>query len=121
MNAKIKHSKIKNTGILFELLARQITVDVLNNQDGKAVNMLKAYFSPKKELGKEYQLYKILTTEKYKSKSKANHLVSAVMSASRKINKMKNLFESAKVEQGRAVFSFCCLLKGNMPRLLHIL
>jgi hypothetical protein len=87
MNAKIKHSKIKNTGILFELLTRQITVDVLNNQDGKAVNMLKSYFSPKKELGKEYQLYKILTTEKYKSKSKANHLVSAVLSASRKINK----------------------------------
>ncbi len=87
MNAKIKHSKIKNTGILFELLTRQITVDVLNNQDGKAVNMLKSYFSPKKELGKEYQLYRILTTEKYKSESKANHLVNAVLSASRKINK----------------------------------
>ena len=26
-----KHSKLKNTGILFELLTRQITVDVLNN------------------------------------------------------------------------------------------
>ena len=87
MNAKIKHSKIKNTGILFELLTRQITVDVLNNKDGKAVNMLKSYFSPKKELGKEYELYKILTTEKYKSQSKANHLVNAVLTASRKINK----------------------------------
>jgi len=87
MNVKIKHSKIKNTGILFELLTRQITVDVLNNQNGKAVDMLKSYFSPKKELGKEYQLYKILTTEKYKSKSKANYLVNAVLSASEKINK----------------------------------
>jgi len=89
MNAKIKHSKIKNTGILFELLTRQITVDVLNNKDGKAVNMLKSYFSPNKELGKEYELYKILTTEKYKSQSKANHLVNAVLAASRKINKNK--------------------------------
>tara|TARA_R110002051_G_scaffold72402_1_gene130850 strand:+ start:2177 stop:3028 length:852 start_codon:yes stop_codon:yes gene_type:complete len=87
MNAKIKHSKIKNTGILFELLTRQITADVLNDKDGKAVTMLKTYFSPGMELGKEYELYKVLTTEKYKSKSKANHLVSAVLSASTKINK----------------------------------
>ena len=27
---KIKHSKFKNTGILFELLVRQITVEILN-------------------------------------------------------------------------------------------
>ena len=29
MARKLKHSKIKNTGILFELLTRQITADVL--------------------------------------------------------------------------------------------
>ena len=64
MNTKIKHSKIKNTGILFELLTRQITVDIMNDKNGKAVSILKNYFSPKTELGKEYGLYKILTTEK---------------------------------------------------------
>ena len=31
MSSKTKHSKIRNTGILFELIVRQITVDVLNN------------------------------------------------------------------------------------------
>ena len=53
MNTKIKHSKIKNTGILFELLTRQITVDILNDKKGQAVSILKNYFSPKTELGKE--------------------------------------------------------------------
>jgi hypothetical protein len=32
MSYNKKHNKIKNTGILFELLTRQITVDVLNNE-----------------------------------------------------------------------------------------
>ena len=53
MSNKIKHSKIKNTAILFELLTRQITVDVLNDKEGEAVSMLKKYFSPKSQLGKE--------------------------------------------------------------------
>ena len=80
MNTKIKHSKIKNTGILFELLTRQITVDIMNDKNGKAVSILKNYFSPKTELGKEYGLYKILTTEKFNTESKADHLINAVLS-----------------------------------------
>ena len=66
MSIKIKHSKIKNTGILFELLTRQITADILEDKDGLATNLLKKYFSPKTQLGKEYELYKVLTTENYK-------------------------------------------------------
>ena len=52
MSQKVKHSKIKNTGILFELLSRQITVDVMND-DGKsrAVEMLKKFFNEESELG----------------------------------------------------------------------
>mgnify|MGYP001236761915 CR=1 FL=1 len=87
MNTKIKHSKIKNTGILFELLTRQITVDVLNDNDGDAVIMLKKFFSPSTQLGKEYELYKILNTEKYSNDSKANHLIEAVVKTYKKINK----------------------------------
>lgn len=87
MNTKIKHSKIKNTGILFELLTRQITVDVLNDKDGEAVNMLKKFFSPNTQLGKEYELYKILNTEKYNTDNKANHLIEAVVKTYKKINK----------------------------------
>ena len=60
MNILLHSSKIKNTAILFELLTRQITADVLNDKEGEAVSMLKKYFSPKSQLGKEYELYKIL-------------------------------------------------------------
>ena len=52
----IKHSKYKNTGILFELLVRQITADTLSGNDSPATNILKKYFT-KTELGKEYKLY----------------------------------------------------------------
>jgi len=31
MSSQKKHNKIKNTGILFELLTRQIAVDVMND------------------------------------------------------------------------------------------
>ena len=66
MSSNKKHSKIKNTGILFELLTRQITVDVLNSsEESSAIKILKEFFNPKTELGKEYELYKILLEKKY--------------------------------------------------------
>ena len=87
MSSKTKHSKIRNTGILFELLTRQITVDVLNNdKKGSAANILKEFFNKKTQLGREYELYKVLTTENYKSENKANHLVDAVISTRQKLN-----------------------------------
>ena len=87
MSNKIKHSKVRNTGILFELITRQITADIIENKDGLAVGILKKYFSPNTQLGKEYELYKILTTENYKSESKANHLIEAVLKTYNKINR----------------------------------
>jgi hypothetical protein len=87
MSSQTKHSKIRNTGILFELLTRQITVDVLNNnKNAEAANILKTFFNKNTQLGKEYDLYKVLTTENYKSESKANHLVDAVVTAHQKLN-----------------------------------
>ena len=87
MSSKTKHSKIRNTGILFELLTRQITVDVLNNdKKGSAANILKSFFNKNTELGKEYELYRVLTVENYKSETKANHLVDAVLTARLKLN-----------------------------------
>ena len=86
MSSKIKHSKIRNTGILFELLTRQITVDVLNNdKKGLAAKMMKTFFNKNTQLGKEYELYKVLTTENYKSEITANQLVDAVLSAHKKL------------------------------------
>ena len=77
---KIKHSKIKNTGILFELLVRQVTADVLN--DGKksvAVKLLKKYFSNTKPLGKEITLYNSLMKETFNSETRAKSLISEVI------------------------------------------
>jgi len=86
MSSNKKHSKIRNTGILFELLTRQITVDVLNNnKKAQAANILKEFFNKKTQLGREYELYKVLTTENYKSENKANHLVDAVVDARKKL------------------------------------
>jgi len=55
----ITHSKVKNPGLLFEMLVRQITVDILeNNPNSKAISLMKKYFSPSTQLGKELQLYR---------------------------------------------------------------
>tara|TARA_R100001129_G_scaffold37457_1_gene25230 strand:- start:379 stop:1242 length:864 start_codon:yes stop_codon:yes gene_type:complete len=87
MSSNTKHSKIRNTGILFELLTRQITVDVLNNDEkAAAAKILKEFFNKKTQLGKEYELYRVLTTENYTSEIKANHLVDAVVKARQKLS-----------------------------------
>ena len=85
MAQRVKHSKIKNTGILFELLSRQITVDVMNsNEKSKSVEMLKKFFNENTELGKENQLYQVLLKENYNSSHKAEKLVEAVIKAREK-------------------------------------
>ena len=90
MAQRVKHSKIKNTGILFELLSRQITVDVMNGNDkSKAVEMLKKFFNEKVELGKENQLYQVLLKENYNSTRKAEKLVDAVLRAREKLQNKK--------------------------------
>ena len=90
MTQRVKHSKIKNTGILFELLSRQITVDVMNNDDkSKSVEMLKKFFNEKTELGKENQLYQVLLKENYNSSHRAEKLIDAVIRAREKLQNKK--------------------------------
>ena len=86
---KIKHSKFKNTGMLFELLTRQITSDIISSNESVAIQILKKHFGKNTELIKEYTLYKTLCDEKLKSDSKANMLIGAVISARRELNKSK--------------------------------
>ena len=76
---KVKHNKIRNTGLLFEFLLRQITSDVLNKNNGKAVKIVKEKFNENTELGKELALYNILITKKFKSDSKADYFINEVM------------------------------------------
>jgi len=84
---KIKHSKFKNTGVLFELLVRQITLEVLNgDKKENAKKIVREYFAPNTELNKELRLYDILLKEKYSSETKADRLVETVCDAHAKLN-----------------------------------
>jgi hypothetical protein len=84
---KIKHSKFKNTGVLFELLVRQITLEVLNgDKTENAKNIVREFFGPNTELNKELRLYDILLKEKYNSETKADRLVETVCDAHAKLN-----------------------------------
>jgi hypothetical protein len=84
----IKHSKYRNTGILFELLVRQTSSDLLNNQDSKAVKILKKYFL-NTELGKEYGLYSTFVTSPKLSESKAEILISTIVEQYKKLDYQK--------------------------------
>lgn len=100
---KIKHSKVKNTGVLFELLVRQITLEVLNgDKTENAKRIVKEFFAPGKELNKELRLYELLLKEKYNSEPRAEKFVDTVCEAyskldSNKLNKEKyNLIKKIK-------------------------
>jgi hypothetical protein len=82
----LKHSKFKNTGVLFELLVRQVASDTLNNNDSKAIPIIKKYFAKSTELAKELNLYQTLVKEKFANESKAGHLIDAVSTAKAKLN-----------------------------------
>ena len=82
----IKHSKYKNTGILFELLVRQITADTLSGKDSKATNILKKYFV-KTELGREYKLYETLAKHNNLTEGKAEVVINSVIESSKNLNR----------------------------------
>jgi hypothetical protein len=87
---KIKHSKFKNTGVLFELLVRQITLEVLNgDKTENAKKIVKEFFAPGTELNKELRLYELLLKEKYNTESRAEKFVDTVSQAHSKLNEGK--------------------------------
>lgn len=83
---KIKHSKYKNTGILFELLVRQITADTLKGGDSPAIDILKKYFV-KTSLGREYKLYESILKSKVLTEGRANMVISTILDSSKKFNR----------------------------------
>ena len=85
---KIKHSKYKNTGLLFELLVRRITSDTLSDKPSPASVILKKYFV-NTELGKEYKLYESFFSKKGVSEVKASTIISIILESSKKLNKQK--------------------------------
>jgi len=83
---KLKHNKFKNSGILFELLTRQITADIMSNKESAAVDIVKKYFS-RGELAKEYKLYQTLTKVASLSESKAETIISSTIKLSERLNR----------------------------------
>lgn len=90
---KIKHSKFKNTGFLFELLTRQITLEILNNSPEKAKRIVAEFFGNGTELSKELRLYKLLIDETYNTESKAEKFIDAILEARTKLDEQKLIKE----------------------------
>ena len=90
MHAKVKHSKVRNTGLLFEFLLRKITTDVLNkNDNSKAIHFIKKRFNESSELGRELALYNALITKKFNSDTQAEFFINEVLNERQKLNKGK--------------------------------
>jgi hypothetical protein len=105
----IKHNKIKNTGILFELLVRQVTNDVLTKGDSPSVKILQRYFS-NTELAKEQRLYNLVNIAEKINESRAEQIINTIVESSTKIdikllNKEKyNLIKEIKKHYDLNVF-----------------
>jgi len=126
---KIKHSKYKNTGILFELLVRQITADTLKGGDSPAIDILKEHFV-KTTLGREYKLYESILKSKTLTEGRANMIVSTILESSQRfnrtllrkqkynlINEIKkhynlDVFFSAKIKNYKELASLYTLIEG---------
>ena len=114
---KLSHSKYRNTGILFELLVRQVTADILNgSDDSKANHILRKYFSESTELGKENRLYRIVIEEKVKDNTAADRLVESVVRTRRKLSeKLLNQQKYELIKEIKAQYPIEDFLKGNIP------
>ena len=126
---KIKHSKYKNTGILFELLVRQITADTLKGVDSPAIDILKEYFV-KTSLGREYKLYESIIKSKVISEGRASSVISTILESSKKfsrtslrkqkynlINEIKkhynlDVFFGAKIKDYKELAALYTLIEG---------
>lgn len=117
MHKKAKHSKFKNAGILFELLTRQITADILAGRDESFTkNLMFKYFHESKELGKEVQLYNFILQQKSKDVSSGERLLNVVLQTrskidERELNKQKyNIIKEIKEKYNIDEF-----LKNKIP------
>ena len=117
MHKKAKHSKFKNSGVLFELLTRQITSDILAGRDESFTkNLMFRYFNESKELGKEFQLYNFISSQSSKNPQTADRILDVVLQTrskidARELNKQKyNLVKEIKEQYNIDEF-----LKNKIP------
>ena len=87
MAKKIKHSKIKNTGVLFELLVRQMTSDTLaGSENSPALKIIKEFFGKNTTIKKELALYNSLLKEKFQTKDRCERFIDAVLTERSKLS-----------------------------------
>jgi len=128
---KIKHSKYRNTGLIYELLVKQIASDTLSKESSPAVDILKKYFSGNSTLIKEFKLYEYILKNSNISQKKAELIISTITEVSRKLNrkvlkkskydliseirKHYNLdeFFGIQVSNYKAIASLYCLLEAQ--------
>jgi len=105
----MRHAKLRNTGLLFELLTRQVASDALSGKDTKVVDIIKEYFY-KTELGKELELYRYLAEENFNNSKTAIEFVEQISKLKSKLdnNKLKkekyNLVKELKTVYGLESF-----------------
>jgi len=91
---KIKHSKYKNTGLIFELLVKQIAADTLSNKNSPAVSIIREYFANRSTLAKEYKMYSLVIKANGVAQRKAEAILSTITEVSRKLD--QKLLKSQK-------------------------
>lgn len=90
MQKRRHHSKFRNTGILFELLTKQVTADIIAGRESSpAKDLLHKYFRENTEIGREWQLYNTLLNEKIKDEPHAERFFSVILEARKKLNNHK--------------------------------
>lgn len=128
---KIKHSKFKNTGLIYELLVKQITSDMIARKDSPAVNILRKYYSGNSALVQEYKLYKTIAEGVDLTTIKADNLINAALKAARSLNQrelsnqrykliseikahynIENFF-SVPVKEYKTLAAFYCLMEAE--------
>jgi hypothetical protein len=83
---KLKHSKYKNTGILFEMLVQKLTSETLSSNKSITIDIIKKYFGKNTELSKELQLYNALIKEQHKTEARALDFIRTVKDTHKKLN-----------------------------------
>ena len=112
----MRHSKFRNTGILFELLTRQITADIIAGKENSyAKNLLFRYFKENTELGKEWRLYNFILTEKVKDLQYAERFLSVILEQRKKLSNSKLTNEKYQlIKEIKETYPIDEFLKSNI-------
>jgi len=114
---RMRHSKFRNTGILFELLTKQVTADIIAGKDTSAAkDLLYKYFHENMELGREWQLYSTLLNEKIKDEPHAERFFSVIIEARKKLNTRKlSLLKYDLIKEIKDNYPIEEMLKAPVP------